>query len=276
MIATTAPSPQNNYTPELFPFGIHPKSILWNAYSFLAKTLFPWMVPLLMMFALVAISIVKDEAKLSWLARLKKFVMSKRGKYFLVAFWTFLFLTLYYGNGRYLDNINGSATIGNSYIRYLLPLGFLSGLALAWLYRIAGISRYGRPIIISMAVLLVLTGVWRAYAADEEGLIAGRTEVIRYASIRESLIQWFKPGDIILSERSDKIFFPLYRAVSPLPPIDDASRLSFAVEQGIGIGLFIRPMSQSQKDAWRKIGLDPVELATFGREKMYRLQSVNP
>lgn len=276
LITTTAPIPQNIYSPELFPFGIHPKSIAANAYSFLGMTLFPWMVPLLIMFALVAIGIVKDDSQPSWQARLKKFVSGTRGKYFLAALWTFSFLVLYYGNGRYLDNINGNATIGNSYIRYLMPIGFISALSLAWIYRLASISKYGRPVVVAIAVLLAFTGIWRAYAADEEGLIAGRKELVRYTEIRQAMGQWFKPGDIILSERSDKIFFPVYRAVSPLPPIDEASLLSAAVEQGTGLGLYVRPMAQAQADLWRKVGLEPVELASFGREKLYRLQPVKP
>lgn len=274
LITTTAPIPQNVYSPELFPFGFHPKSILSNAYSFLGMTLFPWMVPLLIMFILVVVGIIKGDETLNWLERLKKFVAGNRGKYFLASLWTFAFLVLYYGNGRYLDNINGNATIGNSYIRYLMPIGFISALSLAWIYRLSSISKYGRPVVIAIAVLLALTGTWRAYAADEEGLLAGRTELARYAAIREAAGQWFEPGDIIISERSDKIFFPVYRAVSPLPPIDQASLLSAAVEQGTGIGLFVRPMAQSQADLWRKVGLEPVELAVFGREKLYRLQPV--
>jgi hypothetical protein len=276
MVATTAPEPQNIYTPELFPFGIHPKSIAWNAYSFLGMTLFPWMVPLLIMFALVVIGIVKDESRSNMFERLKKFASGVRGKYFLAALWTFAFLVLYYGNGKYLDNITGAATIGNSYIRYLLPLGFISALAIAWIYRLAAISRYGRLVVITIVVLLAFTGIWRAYAADAEGLLTGRQELARYSSVREATGQWFKPGDIILSERSDKIFFPVYRGVSPLPPIEEAGRLAAATEQGIAIGLFVRPMAQSQVDMWRKIGLEPVELASFGREKLYRLQPVKP
>lgn len=276
IVTTTAPAPQNIYAPELFPFGIHPKSIAWNVFAFLGMTLFPWMVPLLVMFALVTIGIVKGDAKLDWFARLKKFASGTRGKYFLVSLWTMVFLVLYYGNGRYLDNILGGATIGNSFIRYLLPLGFLSGLALAWIYRLAAISKYGKPVVLAITVLLALTGIWRAYAADEEGLLAGRSEVKRYQEIRQSAAQWFKPGDIILSERSDKIFFPMYRGVSPLPPIDEARLLSSAIDQGVSVGLFVRPMAQSQADAWRKIGLEPIELGTFGREKLYRLQIVKP
>ncbi|MCE9586259.1 hypothetical protein K8R04_02995 [Candidatus Uhrbacteria bacterium] len=274
LITTTAPIAQNIYSPELFPFGIHPRSIASNAYSFLGMTLFPWMVPLLIMFALVAIGIIKGDAKLNWQARLKKFVSGTRGKYFLASLWTFAFLVLYYGNGRYLDNINGNATIGNSYIRYLLPLGFISALSLAWIYRLSTISKYGRPVVIAIAVLLAFTGIWRAYAADEEGLLADRKEVTRYSLIRDAASLWFKPGDIILSERSDKIFFPAYRAVSPLPAIDEASRLSAAIDEGYAVGLFVRPMTQAQADLWRKVGLEPIEITSFGREKLYRLQPV--
>lgn len=286
LVTSSAPAPQNIYSPELFPFGIHPKSIAWNSYKFLGQILFPWMLPLLMMFALVLYTVyqrvIPTGAKRSGgIPFLKRFLDSLRslgmtGKYVAAGLWTFLFLVLYYGNGRYLDNINGNATIGNSFIRYLLPLGFLSALALAWIYRLASISKYGRIVVLAIAVLMSCTGIWRAYAADEEGLLAGRRELDRYAQIRQSASQYFKPGDIIISDRSDKIFFPAYRAISPIPPADETALLGAAVEQGVGIGLFARPMPQAQIDQWRKVGLEPVDLATFGREKLYRLQPIRP
>ena len=299
-IVSTAGIRQNTaVSPEVFPFGIHPKNIAYNAWTFLLGPLFPWMVPLLMLFVLFVASIARDlrvipAPPLASLAfggkagiqnRLNIWISTlagtgsppSRGRQItLIAFWSFASLILYYGNGKYLDNINGLATIGNSYVRYLLPLGFLAGLAIAWLYRVTSPTKYGRHIIITMTIILAFTGIWRAYAADGEGLIAGKQELNRYAQIRSDAGQWFKSGDIIISERSDKIFFPEYRAVSPLPDMNQALQLSNATEQGIHIGLFARPLGQSQADAWRKVGLDPVELAAFGREKLYRLQPINP
>lgn len=282
IITTSESLPQNVYAPELFPFGLHPRSIAWNGYTFLGKMLFPWMMPLLIILTLVGYTVVhrvmspsKAEGSFArFLNALRS--LGATGRYFAAGLWTFLFLVLYYGNGRYMDNINGNPSIGNSFIRYLLPLGFLSGLALAWFYRMARTAAYGRAVIIAIAVLMSGTGIWRAYAADEEGVLAGRRELGRYAQIRQAISTYFQSHDIIISDRSDKIFFPNYRTISPLPPIDETALLNVAVKQEVDIGLFARPMTQAQMDAWRKSGLEPVELQTFGREKLYRLQPIKP
>ena len=84
----------------------------------------------------------------------------------------------------------------------------------------------------------------------------------------------FKLGDVIVSERSDKIFFPLFRGVSPIPAPEQLAAL--VQHQPIGIGLFARPLSQSQKDAWRHAGFDAQELVSFSRERLYRLAPLTP
>ncbi len=268
VVSTAGNIQQNSVTPELFPFGIHPKNIAYNAWTFLIGPLFPWLLPLLM----IGFLVISTAAKRKWDFR----SLGKIGIIFALGSWTFLSLAIYYGNGKYLDNINGLATIGNSYIRYLMPIGFLAGLAMAYLYRIASIAKYGKQINGVMVVILAFTGIWRAYAADAEGLITDKQVLIRYSEIHDATAQWFKKGDIILSERSDKIFFPEYRGVSPLPDMEQAAQLSKATEQGIQVGLFARPLGQSQSDAWRKVGLEPIQLGSFGREILYRLQPIKP
>jgi hypothetical protein len=185
-----------------------------------------------------------------------------------LAAWTLVALIGYNGHGLYSDNINpGAVTIANSFIRYLLPVGPLIALAAAYLFR-----RWEK-LAIPVTIVLVLSGVWMAYARDAEGVLATRGELMRYEGVRQAASNIFHPTDVILSERSDKIFFPSFRAVSPLPTPEQAAELSHAHPE-LQIGLYARPLAQSQSDAWRKAGFEPVELGVFGREKLYLLRPI--
>jgi len=118
--------------------------------------------------------------------------------------------------------------------------------------------------------LVALMGVYSAFFRDEEGIWATRRELLRYVTVRSAALTTFSSEDVILSERSDKIFFPLFRAVTPLPTSDQIKFLA-TYASSTALGLFSRPLSFSERDAWRKIGYDVHELQTFDRERLYRL-----
>ena len=237
---------ENGSASIIFPFGIHPKNALRNVWQYLIVMQWPWML------LLVAAAI---------------FVKEKRRAVPLLCAWTAFVLIAYYGHGLYSDNINGSTTIANSFIRYLLPLGPIIGLAAAYLFR-----RFER-LAIPVTIVLVVFGLWMAFARDAEGILKTRTELMRYGAVRTAAEATFHPTDVILSERSDKIFFPSFRAVSPLPTPEQAAALAQAHPE-VQIGLYVRPLAQSQADRWRKAGFEPVELGYFGREKLYLLRSI--
>ncbi|MEI7512776.1 MAG: hypothetical protein WCK01_04965 [Candidatus Uhrbacteria bacterium] len=242
----------------LFPFGIHPTHVAWNVlhYGFIMQ--WPWMIVLF-----IAVGFVLRHAYISR----SKFVASQYVVPLLAA-WTGFALVAYYGHGLYSDNINGgSTTIANSFIRYLLPMSPVIGLAAAYLFR-----RIGK-VAIPATIVLVLFGGWMAFARDAEGILNTRAELMRYSSVREAAKTTFHPMDVILSERSDKIFFPAFRAVSPLPLPEQVAELSRAHAE-IQIGLYVRPLAQAQADAWRTAGFEPIELGYFGREKLYLLRPI--
>ncbi len=237
----------------ILPFGIHPLYIGWNIFKFLLGPLFPWMVPLVLCSVIVILN-------------------KKRNKLFELGAWTLAVLVLYYGNGHYADNITGAITIGNSFVRYLMPLGVLSGVAFAYVYATSETRKNGRQIALIMAAILVIAGIFQAFFADNEGLWTVSHDSKRYDAINREAAKYFSSTDVILSDRSDKIFFPDFRAWSPLPSMETVSRL--AMTSGIKIGLFARPMSQLQKDEWSRAGLNPVELYSNEREILYRLDPV--
>lgn len=241
----------------VLPYGFHPRNVIWNVRSFLFGLLWPWTILTLVGFGWFL--------KTRW----KKSRFSMDDAPWLLGVWTAVIVIAANGNGLYADQFQlGAVMIGNSFLRYVLPLAPLIGWVVAWMFEKLP-RRSWKIFALVLAIALVGFGGWRALAADDEGILTTRRELQRYADIRTALAQWFHPGDVILSERSDKIAFPDYRAVSPLPLPEDVGAL--ARERKIGVGLFIRPLTQGQKDAWRKAGLEVQELAAFGREKLYRL-----
>ncbi len=239
----------------LFPFGFHPRNAWWNVRSFLFWLTWPWV-------ALIVFAVFRRIG--SWRKMTRPF--DREHLPVVCAGWTVAWLLFLYGSGLYADHVRvGAVTIGNSFLRYLLPLALLAGWAGAWF-----VPRMRSPSMrIALVVGFVLFGGWRAFAADDEGLYFTRRELRRYAHIRQETVALLPADAVVFSARSDKIFFPVFRAVSPLPRKEEIAR--FAAASRVPLALFARPLSQREKDDWMRVGLEPQELSPFGRETLYRL-----
>lgn len=233
----------------LFPYGIHVRNVAWNAWTFFTGPLFAW------------------GALGTWCVWFLRDRLRTPLAY--LAFWMTAFLLFMYGQGKYADHIGGIIAIGNSYIRYLLPLGAL----LAWLVALVlGRMRTQGARTAMMIVILVIgmMGWYQVLMRDDESLLRTRAELARYATIRATASASFDATSIMISDRSDKVFFPIFRVASPTPPLPEIARLA---ETGVSIGLFSRPLSQTESDAYGRYGLLVESVATFGNETLYRLTS---
>jgi hypothetical protein len=96
----------------------------------------------------------------------------------------------------------------------MLPLAPLAVFGLGYLVsRLVRMSRFGIAASIVLVIGVAAFGVWTATIRDDEGIIANRTELFRYAAIRAESQGLLDPSVVILSDRSDKIFFPTFPAV---------------------------------------------------------------
>ncbi len=253
----------------LLPYGFHPSHIWWNIRSFFLEMLWPWVLGM----GIVWIPSLRAQATLfrraSWRQRQQLLRSIVTSLPFWCTIWMSIWLLSFYGSGLYADHIRpGAVTIGNSFLRYLLPLVPL------WMYlMVAGLSQWSlraqRWLIPVLTLFFVIGGLFIAGVRDDEGLLATRTELVRYRSIRESAVQLFPPETIILSDRSDKIFFPVFPVVSPAPVGEVRGLLTR--RKDVSLGLFARTLTQKERDGWRAAGVDPVPVASFDRERLYRL-----
>ena len=189
---------------------------------------------------------------------------------YAVMLWTIGILLFLYGQSAYSDNINGGVTIGNSFLRYLIPLApmiaFGCAVAVDRLFRLPGY----RGVVVGplFAVLLVVFGVVVAYARDEEGVLRTAYELQRYAAIRNTADAMLPQGSIVISERSDKIFFSgPYAAVSPIPSAAALTRLR---DSGAPVYYFTRTFDEAADPVVSVFG-GATQIFTLQNETMYLL-----
>ncbi len=247
-----------------FPFGIHPRSIVWNIRSFAAVFLWPTLFILVAAFVTYLRSLPNPSSLvLRWRPHL----------FVWLSLWTVAILFLVYGSGLYQDHVQpGAVTVANSFLRYLLPLSPLTGVAAAYVFDAHFSSSLSRRSFAVVFILLWLVfGVYSVTMKDDEGVLVTRTELARYASINDRAEDLFSSGSVIFSERSDKVFGSSFRSVSPLPSVEEIARFVREQATHLQAGLFVRPLSQRQRDEWRRQGLEAFEVGVFGREHLYRL-----
>ena len=253
----------------LFAFGVHPRNIWWNIKSFALGYALPWtivltVISLYYLSPWIQVSIkYRKKLRSVW----KEIVLPDYR--FIAAALGLGLLVAYYGNGLYQDHIRpGSITVGNSFLRYLLPVALLSAWAVAWCFdRID--KQYQKALIIFVACVSLFGG-YHAILGDDEAIVSVIRSTRLNDQTREKTAEVLPQGAIVFSDRSDKIFFPDYRAVSPMPPIEQISK---ALEQiDTPSAYYSRPLSQKQKDEWRAQGMQLEELFAFDRFVLYRIQ----
>lgn len=252
--ASSATPTATSFFSRLWPFGFHPRNVWWNVRGFLLGYLGPWIAIGL---AGIAFSVKRKE---NW-------------KWIAMSAWTVFALCIVYGQGVYFDNIQGNQiTLANSFMRYLLPLAipiaFAAGFVASEIVR--RWKRRGEWAVGLAFVLVIALGWWTAFSRDAEGLVADQSELQRYATIRSNVTKLFPPTTIVASDRSDKIFFPSTRAISPMPSIFDLARLNAARPDSVLV--FLRTVSDADMEKWSTAGLKLVPVLNAGNESLYLLQ----
>jgi sulfur transfer complex TusBCD TusB component (DsrH family) len=195
-----------------FPFGFHPRVMWENIRVFLLGYLGIWTG---VAFFGAFVSLRKRWNKDSFI-------------FLALVGWTFLSLLIFYGQALYSDNIRGNPSLGNSFLRYMLPLVPIIAYGCARLIdEVWSKSIRGRILGVSAVIFFLLFGTTIAFANDEEGILQTQYELQRYSLIRSQAEHVVKKPGIIISERSDKIFASgPFVTVSPMPSDEDLDELT--------------------------------------------------
>ncbi|MBU2565948.1 glycosyltransferase family 39 protein [Patescibacteria group bacterium] len=237
---------------DILPFSFHPRNILWNLKNYLVYLFWPWFI--ISIFGLYILYKHKVwKTKSLWLL--------------LSLFWMMIVLVGFYGNGIYQDHvIVNQISMGNSFLRYVLPLSIVFaiciGLVLDFLWKHWMLKIFA----ICITMVLVFTGIWQAYAKDDEGILENQNQLYRYNQIRKQTAQFTTPDTYILSDRSDKIFFPYFNAVSPLP---DSKQIYSFIKSGNKIQLYLTTQDDVGMIKWLDAGLRLTPLFSNDNQTLY-------
>jgi len=181
----------------ILPFGFQAKTILKNFYSYYFS-LFWWLLL---------------GAVLGGFIFLKNYHAKEHGIYFLLCFVISLYLLIYYGSWNFADQLTLALNkIGISYVRYFLPIYILSLPLVAifadYLQKLFNIKKI--KILISLFLILVFWGlaINAVYLSGYDNLVKIKQNIKDNAELNKEVIALTEDNAIIISSRSDKIFFP--------------------------------------------------------------------
>jgi hypothetical protein len=249
--------------PFILPFGFHPKLAVVNLYDYLILFT-PW-------FALLA---VWGFVALFWKTG------RRYAKYLLIAFaWLLLVLGIYYGSGVLNDPTVSGLTVGSSYVRYFLPLYLILIPAVSegivfFLNYFKNKKIIGALIAYFAVFCFAAFGAWTVYFRSSESLVPVFKTLVHYADVKKQVLAIVKPNDIIVTERSDKVFFPDRRVVLNLR---DPNTMKALPQLATGAGIYYYGIAISDSESAKleaelgKYKLQLGRIKAFGGEMLYQI-----
>ena len=189
----------------LLPFGFHPRAMLTNVFYYGW-----WLYP-------ISSSLVLVGAWFAWTAKEHR----KAWRTFILCLGVAaLWMAVVYGSWSIADNPDPKAiTIGNSHVRYWLPLFVASSVlvALAFL-RIRERMTHGlRSVVGSIALIVIIAAMSiQTVFSGSDGLVAARAAAIASIEKRTVVLANTEGDAVVIVDRADKYLFPSRRVIVPL------------------------------------------------------------
>ncbi len=189
----------------ILPFGWQTRLLLSNTWHYLVELMWPYYL----------------LALLSWWY-LKDQVFNRQSlwfKYFIATSLVSIIILIYYANWDLADPlVKQYNTISISYVRYFLPIYIL---ILPFVAKaILGLSNLKQKYLavswpLILVIILGIFSVRLAYYSPYDGLVANTANLQSYYRQFVRVQNYAPKHSVIITERSDKIFFPYYRVVVP-------------------------------------------------------------
>lgn len=185
------------------PFGLHPGNILTVAQSYILNL--TWWLTLPAIWGVFVL--------------IKRYKKQPKAVYLLSTVLVTSFLLVYYGSWIFEDQMTLRLNqLGISYVRYLLPVYILSlPFCSLFFLEIVGWLKNIRLKIVFFGFLLVsclFFSLQLVYFSGNDNLPAIKNNIAGYNLINKKIIELTAPNAVIISQRSDKIFFPERRVIS--------------------------------------------------------------
>ncbi len=205
-VVAVAPSMIDRVLALVLPFGFHPRAMLENvlAYGF-------QLYPILSILSIVGAILAWRTKRLGWRVA--------SGMVFFASCW----MAVMYGSWSVVDNIDPNAvTVGNSHVRYWLPLFVASSVFVAFaIDRFMARSRTTSIVAIAALIGVMMTSAQTVFGGTD-GLIATRAALITYEAKREMIVAQTHCDEretsdiVVIVDHADKFLFPTCRVIVPL------------------------------------------------------------
>lgn len=195
----------SNISSYLLPFGFHPRLIGLNFYNYALELFWPFTI-----FSAIGFFAMYLRRKTTNLPAIKIIIIS-----LLIS----ILIVLFYGSWLVIDHPDASAvTIGNSFVRYFMPIYILGNLFIAYAISLIPInSKRIKAIIITVIITLLSIFSLRMTIYDsDEGWIAKRKILGGYDTISTWIRKNSEHNALFITNTSDKYIWP-HRMVMQVP-----------------------------------------------------------
>ncbi|MBP9828091.1 hypothetical protein KBC55_02960 [Patescibacteria group bacterium] len=250
----------------IFPFGIVVKAMVKHAvqYGFL---LYPLFSALMVIGAILFVQAPSDRRV--------------RFAYVVTIAFASLWLIALYGSWTFNDNPDPFVvTVGNSYVRYFLPLFLFS--APLGAYAITSFAQRLKPYIPESLVIgvvslaLLVSGAMTVFGGDD-GFLRSREVLAASAAKRAEIVRLTEPEAVVVVDRADKFLFPYRRVVQPLRAETTYAAMPLIVSE-VPLYYFGITLPQQDIDYLNEVKLADLDLRidevqTIGDETLYQISS---
>lgn len=183
------------------PFGLHERNILLTVQKYLLEFYWPYLI--LALIGLITFIFSKNKTK--------NLIV-----YTALSLFTVTWLIFYYGNWQLADpDILKYNFINSSYVRYWLPVYILILPSIGYLFD--RISNWNKKIlfwvIVPCSMILLFVYSFNLVYFNQNGLIKEKNDLNKYYFQYFQTANLMEDNAIIITDRTDKLFFPKYQVV---------------------------------------------------------------